>query len=382
MTLALEHDTITPIDARRTRAVIADDTPALRVLFRRILEQSAGAEVVGEAADGRQAINVVASAQPDILFLDLAMPVLDGLDAIPELRRCAPNTRIVLLSGFDSITLEAAMEASGADGFIEKDLDPQSFVERVIETCASSMLAIKVVTTPRVQDDLATFAALAVHDLKSPLQVISGFTGLLDDSYGEVLGESGREYLSWIAQSARTMDTIITDLLRYATIDTTAAPFVEVLLDDTLAAVVVELKEEIEGSKAVLTADALPAVTGDARQLGVVLHQLVSNAIKFVDPDIRPRIHVGATPSIDGWRISVFDNGVGVDPAESTKIFMGLHRLNSRDSFPGTGIGLAICRRIVERHGGALTVERRPGGGSHFYFTLPRQGRGLRPLTG
>ena len=361
----------TSSERRRARVVIADDAPLQRVLFRRILERTASADLVGEAADGRQAINVVAAEQPDIIFLDLAMPVLDGFDAIPELRRCSPTTRIVLLSGFDNVSLESAMAVTGADGYIEKALDPHAFVERVVDTCASAVADIDDARTPlRDQDDLATFASLAVHDLKGPLQLISGFTSLLNDTYRDALGESGREYLEWIADSARTMDTIVTDLLRYATIDTTDAAFGDVDLSAVLASVLVELAPDLEQSGAVVTADNLPIVRGDVAQLGLVLRQLLSNAIKFVADDVTPRIYLGASQIYEGWRISVFDNGIGVDPAQSTKIFVGLHRLNSRDSYPGTGIGLAICRRIVERHGGTLCVEGRPRGGSHFYFTL------------
>ena len=381
MTIAAEATPHFANGAKRARAVIADDTPALRVLFRRIIERSAGAEVVGEAADGRQAITVVGASQPDVVFLDLAMPVLDGLEAMPELRRCAPNARIVLLSGFDSVSLESAMAASGADGYIEKDLDPQTFVERVLEMCAASMQPLAPKYAMRTEDDLATFASLAVHDLKGPLQLISGFTSLLDESYGEALGDA-REYLGWIAESARTMDTIITDLLRYATLEATNAPFADVDMSNTLAAVLVELRAELEASHAVVTSEPLPVLWGDSSQLGVVLRQLVANAVKFMADGVEPRIHIGASPSDTEWRISVYDNGIGVDPAASTKIFVGLHRLNSRDAYPGTGVGLAICRRIVERHGGTLSVERRPAGGSHFYFTVPRKGATVRALTG
>ena len=225
--------------------------------------------------------------------------------------------------------------------------------------------------TPDYSSELASFASLAVHDLKGPLQLVSGFTSLLRETSGDALDDAGREYLDWIADSARSMDSIITDLLTYATVEASDKPFVDVDLNDTLAAVVVELKSVFDAKRAVVTAQTLPVVKGDPGQLQLVLRHLLENAVKFVAEGVAPVVQIGATPENSQWRIGVFDNGIGVDPADSTKIFVGLHRLNSKDNYPGTGLGLAICRRVVERHGGTVAMERRPEGGSHTYFTIP-----------
>ena len=341
---------------------------AVRALFRQVLERRAGALVVGEASDGRQAINIVAANKPDVLFLDLAMPVLDGLGAIPELRRCSPETGIVLLSGFDTSSLESAMKASGADGFIQKDLPPDVFARRITAAC---QWAVEDIDTPVLPtDELTAFAWLAVHDLQGPLQLISGFTSLFEDAYSEAVGEVGREYLRWIIDSAAQMDAVVSDLMAYATVSASEA-VMEVDLNETLRSVLVELRPALDARRAVLTADTLPVVTGDPAQLRVVLRHLIDNAITFVADGVIPAVHLSSVPADGDWFVSVLDNGLGIDPAASTSVIDGLRRLNSKPNYPGASLRLAICRRILDRHGGTIAIERRPSGGSCAYFTLP-----------
>lgn len=363
-------------DANTTRArvVIADDGPLVRALFRRILERSVAADVVAEAGDGEEAIAAVAEFQPDLLLLDVAMPKVDGLSAIPELRRQSPNTRIVLLSGFEGWQLDREATAHAADGYIEKQLDPDTLVERLREHCGVSLQPapkVRLHALPVAEEPLFRMASVAAHDLRAPVQLISGFGQLLADTCSDVLDEHGREFLGWILEAASSLDQMISDMLDYAIVDATEPELVTVDVDEMFATIRSRLHSELEHARVNLTWDTLPSVVADATELNRILSNLIDNAIKFVEPGTQPWVHVGALREPGGWIISVSDNGIGVPDGERSAIFGGLHRLQPKDAYPGTGVGLATCRKLVERRGGEIGVDRRPDGGSRFWFSVP-----------
>lgn len=363
-------------DAKTTRArvVIADDGPLVRALFRRILERSVAADVVAEAGDGEEAIAAVAEFQPDLLLLDVAMPKVDGLSAIPELRRQSPNTRIVLLSGFEGWQLDREATAHAADGYIEKQLDPDTLVDRLREHCGVSVRTtppVQLRTVPEEPEPLFRLASVAAHDLRAPVQLISGFGQLLADTCSDVLDEHGREFLGWILEAAANLDEMISDMLDFAVVDTTEPELVTVDLDELFATIRSRLHNELADSRVNLTWDSLPSVVADAGEANRILSSLIDNAIKFVEPGTQPWVHVGAARVSGGWTISVSDNGIGVPDSERTAIFGGLHRLQPKDAYPGTGVGLATCRKLVERRGGQIGVAGREGGGSRFWFSVP-----------
>ncbi len=222
----------------------------------------------------------------------------------------------------------------------------------------------------RSNADLAQFATVAAHDLKSPLQVISGFAGLLEQAYGEILDERGQEFLGFIVKSATRMNLLIDDLLAYAKVGSERRSHVPVPLDRTVDEVVAALEAVIATTGATVDHEALPVVSGDPTLFVHILQNLVANGLKFVSSGTVPRIHVSASRMINAWCIDVVDNGIGVDPQHRNHIFGMFQRLH-RNEYEGTGIGLAICKRIVEQRGGSLWVEDNPGGGSRFRFTVP-----------
>jgi len=222
----------------------------------------------------------------------------------------------------------------------------------------------------RSNNDLEQFAHIASHDLREPLRAINGFVGLLGARYADKLDDKGREFIKLTADSANRMDGLLTGLLNYSRVQTHGKEFSSVPAGDAFRAALANLQLSIAQTKAVITSDELPTVNADGSQLTQLFQNLISNAIKFRG-EKEPQIHVGCQKK-DGFRqFSVRDNGIGIDPQFSERIFVIFQRLHTRDKYPGHGIGLSICKRIVERHGGEIWVESTPGCGSTFYFTVP-----------
>jgi hypothetical protein len=210
---------------------------------------------------------------------------------------------------------------------------------------------------------------VASHDLQEPLRTIASFTQLLAKRYADKLDDKAREFIGFAVDGSKRMQTLINDLLSFSRVGTQGKALTAVRCDAALDTVLRNLKRAVEESGAVITRDALPVVLADDLQLGQLLQNLVGNAIKFRG-DKRPRIHIGAERNGKGWKISVCDNGIGIAPEHYERIFIIFQRLHTKTQYAGTGIGLAICKKIVERHGGRLWIDPTPGGGSTFSFTI------------
>ena len=219
--------------------------------------------------------------------------------------------------------------------------------------------------------ELAAFASLAAHELRSPLQAVSGFASLLARLYSPALDERGKEFVAWIEDGAVRLQALIADLSTFARAGTDEAATASVRLEDVARDVLRSLEAHRAATGAQVTSGPLPTVAGDPAQLGQVLHHLIANACTFVGEAVVPRVHLSADRTADGWVVTVADNGVGVDPARREDVFRMFTRLHQRERGDGTGVGLAITRRIVEARGGAIWVEDNPGGGSRFRFTVP-----------
>ena len=199
--------------------------------------------------------------------------------------------------------------------------------------------------------------------------MISGYTQLLTRRYSERLDGEAAEFLDYVVDGAKRMQTLINDLLSYSRVGTRGKPLSEVDFQSMLERVLRDLGATTEEHHATVTYDPLPIVWGDEGQLGQLLQNLIANSVKFHGSE-PPRIHISAERSPTYWLISVKDNGIGIEPQYADRIFEIFQRLHSREEYPGTGIGLAVCRRIVERHGGKIWVESAPGQGSTFKFTI------------
>jgi PAS domain S-box-containing protein len=239
----------------------------------------------------------------------------------------------------------------------------------------------------RSNKELQMFASIASHDLQEPLRVVSGFAQLLEQRYKGKLDKNADDFIGYMVDGAERMQQLIRDLLDYSRVTTRGNPFKPASCDKVMQKALTNLKASIEESKALITADPLPVVTADESQLVHLFQNLIGNAVKYRKKDEPPHIHISAKNISDsavqsairnpqsaieaGWLFSVQDNGIGIEPQYFDRIFQVFQRLHKREEYPGTGIGLAICKKIVERHGGSIWVKSEPGKGSTFLFTLP-----------
>jgi PAS domain S-box-containing protein len=222
----------------------------------------------------------------------------------------------------------------------------------------------------RSNDELGQFAYIASHDLGEPLRTIAGFAQLLEKRYEDQVDERGRDYIARMVGGVYRMQQMISDLLAFSRAGKEEIDRVPVQSSKMVEEIVQSLEQAVSETGTEIRVAELPEVAADRNQLIQVFQNLLSNAIKFNDSD-HPRVEIGGVIENGGWRFSVADNGIGIDPEKRERIFAAFHRLHSRDEYPGSGIGLAICNKIVERHGGQMTVGNGlDGRGSTFTFTI------------
>jgi PAS domain S-box-containing protein len=218
--------------------------------------------------------------------------------------------------------------------------------------------------------DLQQFAYIASHDLQTPLRAIAGFAQFLQADYADRLDETAQDYLDRIVRGASRLQELIEDLLQFSRVESNPAPLGPVELDQVFDDAVEALQVEVDASSANVSRTDLPQVQGDAQQLTHLFQNLIENAIKYrrADP---PEVQVSAERDAAGWVVSVSDNGIGIAPQYRERVFEIFRRLHSAQAYPGTGIGLSLCRRIVNRFGGRIWVDSEEGKGSSFRFTIP-----------
>jgi PAS domain S-box-containing protein len=225
----------------------------------------------------------------------------------------------------------------------------------------------------RSNAELQQFAYIASHDLQEPLRMVTSYLQLLERRYKDNLDSDAHEFIQYAVDGAARMRTLINDLLTYSRIGTRGRPFEVTSSREAILRAITNLKVAIEESNAIVTYDDLPNVRADPTQLTQLFQNLIGNAIKFRS-EARPHVRIEANREEDAWRFSVQDNGIGIDPQYTERIFVIFQRLNNRQDYPGTGIGLAVCKKIVERHGGKIWVQSELGHGATFYFTIPDGG--------
>jgi signal transduction histidine kinase len=223
----------------------------------------------------------------------------------------------------------------------------------------------------RSNAELERFAHVASHDLQEPLRTVTSYLQLLEKHYKDKLDDNALEFIKYAVDGSNRMKTLINDLLAYSRVGTYSKEFALTDCEEVLARVLTSLQVSIEENKVKVTHDPLPKVMADDAQLESLFQNLIGNAIKFRGKK-SPRIHVGVKKNEKDWIFSISDNGIGIDPQYFERIFIIFQRLHNREEYPGTGIGLAISKRIVERHGGSIWIESQPEKGSTFFFTLPK----------
>ncbi len=235
---------------------------------------------------------------------------------------------------------------------------------------AEEELATKTEELERSNNELQHFAYVVSHDLQEPLRMVSSYMGLLEGRYSGQLDKNADEYIGFAVDGAKRMNQLIKDLLDYSRVQTSGGELVPVNAGEVMEGAVVNLRAAISESGAEVTSGDLPQVMGDFGQLVRLLQNLVGNAIKYRSDDQRPKVGIDAKREGDMWVFSVADNGIGIEAENFEKIFLVFKRLHGLRQYEGTGIGLAVSKRIVERHNGHIWLESKPGKGSTFFFTL------------
>lgn len=247
---------------------------------------------------------------------------------------------------------------------IVRDITLRKKIEQERE---NAMIALQ-----RSNEDLKQFAYVASHDLQEPLRMVSSYTQLLAERYDHQLDEKGRKFIHYAVDGASRMQSLIRDLLAFSRVETHSQNFKTVDAHSALGAAIANLKTMIDETGSLVTTDDLPFVRADQIQLTQVFQNLINNGIKFRKKSSTPRIHVSAQRQNGYWRFSVQDNGIGIETKYKEKVFVVFQRLHTRQEYPGTGIGLALCKRIIDRHQGRIWFESTSGKGTTFYFTLPK----------
>jgi PAS domain S-box-containing protein len=235
---------------------------------------------------------------------------------------------------------------------------------------AEKLLAEQARELARSNADLEQFASVASHDLQEPLRMVASYTQLLGKRYRNRLDGDADEFMGFIVDGALRMQRLINDLLTFSRVGSRGKGFQPVDLAASVAQVRINLRAAIDESGARISTGTLPVVNADATQMEQLLQNLIGNAIKFRKGPA-PRVHIDARREDAAWRIEVQDDGIGIDARYAERIFVIFQRLHTAAEYPGTGIGLAICKKIVERHGGHIDVRSTPGQGACFSFTLP-----------
>lgn len=221
------------------------------------------------------------------------------------------------------------------------------------------------------RSELEQFTSLVSHDLREPLNAITGFLQLLEKRRGETLDSETKEYISFAINGALRMNTQIEDLVTLSRINLSSTPLEQIDMSEVLRKSLWYLQAAIDDSGSQITHEQLPKVKGDDIQLTQLFQNLIGNAIKFCG-EKKPHIHISYEKSKIEWLFSVSDKGIGIEKKYFDRIFKVFQRLHTREEYPGTGVGLSICKKIVDRHGGKIWVESEIGKGSTFFFSIPR----------
>lgn len=361
--------------------LIADDDPATRLLMNEVLKQAGFA--VTEAQNGIEALAAFDRRHPDVVVMDVKMPELDGFAACAEIRRrpSGEHIPVLMVTGLDDIdSINRAFEV-GATDFVSKPINWRvlSHHVRYLYRAGRAMIELrssqddlkrKAEELARSNNELEQFAYVASHDLQEPLRMVSSYTQMLAKRYQGQLDTEADEFIGFVLDGANRMRQLIQDLLKYSRAGSSEVLMAEVDVARLLSETLNDLDCAIQSHRAVVTYDKLPTVTANEVQLKQVLQNLISNAIKF-HGDKAPEVHISAERRENQWQFSVRDNGIGIPAESSERIFVVFQRLHSRETYPGTGIGLSICKKIIDRMNGRIWVESTPNQGSTFFFTIP-----------
>ena len=383
------------------RILLVEDEANDAFLLQRALARTApGQFEMTNVATLAEALQTLASTRFNVVLSDLSLPDSRGLETFERIHEADPGVAVVVLTGNDDERLAVRALNEGAQDYLVKGrVDGQSLVrsmryaiernrsnqlERDNAALASEIRARKLAQeklerlTMRLEvsnRELQQFASVASHDLQEPLRKIVVFGDRLKSKHSPDLNEQGVDYINRMMNAAERMQTLINDLLEFSRVVTRARPFVTVDPARVIEEVLTDLEVLIESKSAIVEVGQIPQLSADPTQLRQVFQNLIVNALKFQVEGATPYVEIHSSPAIlgsaPGVRITVTDNGIGFDQQYAERIFAPFQRLHGRGEYGGSGIGLAVVRRIVERHAGTITAQSTPGHGATFTVLLP-----------
>lgn len=359
------------------RILIVDENASDRAIFRRHLEESPdGTFEVAEADSGEDALAACQATRPHCLLLDCQLPDFDGLELLAKLQSSFgdPSAVVLLTNQGDESLAAQAMKQGAQDYLVKGDLTPAS-IYRAVNNAIEKAALTRAVQQHRKQlersnRELQEFAYTASHDLQAPMRRIKSFCDLIKSRYAAKLDSEAAEFIGYLVESAAQMQALIDGLLQYSRAGSSDHSPQTMDMSLVVDEAVKNLQVAIRQSAAKVTRDELPEARCDAMQMVQLFQSLIENAINYRSEQ-PPEVHISAEVQSDMVRFSVKDNGIGIDPQYHEKIFVIFKRLHGDAEHPGTGIGLATCKKIVARHSGEIWVESELGAGSAFHFTLP-----------
>ncbi|MFO7030836.1 hybrid sensor histidine kinase/response regulator [Limnospira fusiformis CCALA 023] len=372
------------LDPEKGSILIVDDTPDnLRVLSATLGDRDYDVQC---AINGQLALMAVANQPPDLVLLDIKMPEMDGYQVCEALKsqQKTADIPVIFLSALDDVIDKVKAFAVGGVDYITKPfqveevlarVEHQLTIRRLQKQLQNQNLRLQQLNEDlkRSNRELEQFAYIVSHDLQQPLQTITGFAELMLTLKSQInLEEEAEEYVLPILDEGMRLQELIKNLLHYSRVGTKQAAFeatdCNIVLGETLS----NLSLAIQESGATITSEKLPIVFCDRLQLGQLFQNLIANAVKYHRPGIPPKITVSVMPKNQNWQFGIHDNGIGIPADKTQRIFQIFQRLHTHQEYPGNGIGLAICRKIIDRHRGEIWVESDLDVGTSFYFTLPR----------
>jgi signal transduction histidine kinase len=381
------------------RVLIVEDSEDDTLLLLRELRKG-GYEPVWERVETPEAMTATLAKGPwDMVVSDYVMPRFSGLAALDVLKQSGQDLPFIIVSGNIGEDIAVNAMKAGAHDYIlkgnltrlvpavERELREaevrrerrraEEALQRYHEELEQKVrerteeLATSKRELERSNQELEQFAFVASHDLQEPLRMVTGFMHLLAQRYGGRLDDKAQQYITYAVDGAQRMNRLIRDLLMFSRVRGDTWEPAPVNMNEVFDQALANCGVLVAEANARITREQLPVVQGEAGLLTQLFQNLLVNAVKFRRPDILPEVHVAAARQDNLWLISVRDNGIGIATEQCERIFQIFQRLHTRQQYEGTGIGLAVCKRIVEFHGGRIRVESAPGCGSTFLFDLP-----------
>jgi len=373
-------------EGTKTRVLLVEDNPAqARLIQELIAEENPSVFLIENADKLGAALSRLQDGAADAVLLDLSLPDSQGLATLERVREQAPDIPIIVLTGLEDESIGVQAVKRGAQDYLSKNHASGELLVRTLRYAIERQRArgeLEAVRLAQLRQqerlnrelaqrnkDLEEFAYVASHDLREPLRKMISFSDLLERDLGDPVPEKVARDLRFIRAGAERMRKLVEDLLTLSRAGRSPKQRQQFALERCVDEALEALQVKIDETGASFERDALPEVWGDPTVLTQLYQNLISNAIKFSDKG-PPRIRITAEKAGERWILGVADNGIGIKPEYATQIFQPFRRLHGPGEYEGSGIGLAICRKAVERHGGEIWVESEPQCGSHFKFHL------------